>query len=171
MKHLSALGLALALSLLAGCASAPVEPAAPAKLPRPPKPVEQLKPAESVRPVPAAQPIAQAAATASATPLVGRWEGKWTIDSMGYEGKTVIEIEQLNGDNVIGKATMFDTPYGDLSEPFAPGTFNSGKLVVKHQNANYTLTLGEKDGKLRLTGPMTYNSDAGSYNGNIRVSK
>ncbi|MEH6459080.1 hypothetical protein [Chitinimonas sp. JJ19] len=181
MTRFSAYSLVAALMLLAGCATTPSEPAKPASpVVVAPKPVEPAKPAEpaAITPAPSTKPaeiIKQVEPTQPATataPIVGNWEGKWTIDSMGYEGKTVIVIEKLDGANVVGRATMFDTPYGDLTEAFAPATFDGSKLNVKHQNnASYVLTLGEKDGAMRLSGPLVYITEAGTYNGNIRVSK
>lgn len=155
MKHaLRPYALLSGLLLLAGCASAPVAPSAPVS-----------QPAEVATPTPAVSAPASAA-------ILGSWEGKWTIESMGYEGKTVVVIEQVNGNAVSGRATMFDTPYGDLTEDFAPATFDGSKLNVKHaNNASYVLTLSEKDGKPRMVGPLVYITDAGTYNGTIRVSK
>lgn len=155
MKHaLRPYALLTGLLLLAGCASAPVAPSTPVS-----------QPAEVATPTPAVSAPASAA-------IIGSWEGKWTIESMGYEGKTVVVIEQVNGNAVSGRATMFDTPYGDLTEDFAPATFDGSKLNVKHaNNASYVLTLSEKDGKPRLVGPLVYITDAGTYNGTIRVSK
>ncbi|WP_374535583.1 hypothetical protein [Chitinimonas taiwanensis] len=173
MKHaLRPYALLTGLLLLAGCASAPVAPSAPVS-----QPAEVATPAPAPAPVaplvtaPVATPTPAVSAPASAG-IIGSWEGKWTIESMGYEGKTVVVIEQVNGNAVSGRATMFDTPYGDLTEDFAPATFDGSKLNVKHaNNASYVLTLSEKDGKPRLVGPLVYITDAGTYNGTIRVSK
>lgn len=167
MKHaLRPYALLSGLLLLAGCASAPVAPSAPVS-----KPAEVATPVAPVATASAATPTPAVSAPASAG-IIGSWEGKWTIESMGYEGKTVVVIEQVNGNAVSGRATMFDTPYGDLTEGFAPATFDGSKLNVKHaNNASYVLTLSEKDGKPRLVGPLVYITDAGTYNGTIRVSK
>ncbi|MFC4160961.1 hypothetical protein [Chitinimonas lacunae] len=160
MKRIVALSGLAATLLLGACAS----PSGPSSAPAAPTP-----PATPASPAPVA-PVS--AAPSSQSPLLGTWEGKWTVDSMGYEGRAILEITGLEGNRVVGRATMYDTPYGDLTEAFEQASFDGQKLDVKHKtNAAYTLTLGDKDGKPRLNGPLTYNTDTGSYTGRLRVDK
>ena len=169
--------LIAAAILMSGCATnkkavetaAPAEPAktapaAPASVAAAPAPV--------AAPAPAAPAAAPAAATAQDSKLSGNWEGKWIIDGVGLEGKIVLNITGMEGNVVKGKATLFDTPYGDLTEDFSPATFDGSKLQVKHSNgAVYTLTLSEKDGKTRLRGPLNYATESGTYTGKVQVEK
>lgn len=165
MKRIVALSGLAATLLLGACAS----PSGPATSPTP-APTPSAAPAPAPTPAPAPAPSA-AAPSAPSSALVGVWEGKWTVDSMGYEGKAILEITGLDGGRVLGKATMYDTPYGDLTENFDQASYDGQKMDVKHKNAAYTLTLGDKDGKPRLNGPLTYNTDTGSYTGRLRVDK
>jgi hypothetical protein len=134
--------------LLAGCASAPqsadraVSPANP----------------------PTAKPV-------TASPLIGVWEGKWSIDGLGYEGRARLTIERVEGEVVIGRSTMFATPFGDLTETFAPARFDGQQLTVQHPNARYTLTFDQTGKPLRLSGPLTYSTEVGTYTGRIDVAR
>lgn len=94
MKRIVALSGLAATLLLGACAS----PSGPATTPAP-------APTPSAAPAPTPAPSA-AAPTGQSSALVGVWEGKWTVDSMGYEGKAILEITGLDGGRVleIGRA-------------------------------------------------------------------
>ncbi len=177
----SILTAALVATALAGCATnqepttsaKPVSTASQATKPEP-RPEPAPKPAIPAIGMEAYTPPTQAemqAKAASQSKLVGTWEGKWEIDNLGYEGKAVLKIERVEGNEVFGVAIMSDTPYGDMTETFVKATFDGTKMLVKHKSADYALTLTERDSKLRFSGPLHYTSESGNYTGRLKLSK
>ncbi|PHV13433.1 hypothetical protein [Chitinimonas sp. BJB300] len=114
-------------------------------------------------------PIAPAVADPTSM-LVGNWEGKWAIDSTGFEGKAQLVIETVIGGTVTGHTTMFNTPFGDLTQAFSPAAFDGAKLNVKHgNNVSYVLSFSEKEHRPHMAGPLVYVGKSGTYHGTIRV--
>ncbi|MBB5017490.1 hypothetical protein HNQ59_000754 [Chitinivorax tropicus] len=118
---------------LAACATPPVEPTAPA-VPAAPAPA-----------VPATTPAPESAQSE----WIGNFEGKWTVDGLGHSGKATLKITAVNGNQIAGEATWFDTPFGDLTEPVWQSEIKAdGSLMVRHKNnAEYVLKLANR--KLR----------------------
>ncbi|MBV8657244.1 MAG: hypothetical protein JO142_05395 [Burkholderiales bacterium] len=165
--------------LLAACATAPhrdtvSEPVTPPPTETPVAPPMVVEPVAPVAP-PAEVKPAEAPEIHKPKPvanIVGNWEGRWEIESLGLEGRVIIVIDRIEGKVAIGHSSIYDTPYGELSEPFASAVFDGSRLAVKHSKAtSYTLTLAERENSMRLAGPFTFTNSLGTFTGKLRVSK
>ncbi|WP_137936888.1 hypothetical protein [Chitinivorax sp. B] len=106
---------------------------------------------------PASKPAEPASVAAVPAPVstvvqsewVGDYQGKWTVDGLGHSGKATLTITAVNGNQIMGEATWFDTPFGDLTEPVWQSEIKTdGTLTVRHKNnAEYMLKLVDR--KLR----------------------
>ncbi|MBV8659547.1 MAG: hypothetical protein JO142_17130 [Burkholderiales bacterium] len=166
--------------LLTACATtsprhdAAPEPVSPPPIDTPAPPPAAVEPAMPVAPPVEVKP-AEAPEVHKPKPvanIIGNWEGRWEIESLGLEGRVIIVIDRIEGRVAIGHSSIYDTPYGELSEPFASAVFDGNRLAVKHsKSTSYTLTLAERDNAMRFAGPFTFTNSLGTFTGKLRVSK
>ena len=89
----------------------------------------------------ASAPCLLADDAATATGLVGTWEGKWEFADLS--GKLVVKIASASGDTLKGESTWYGTAVGDFQDTFTKAKVKGREVKFPEPTMDFEVTLSE----------------------------